>query len=73
MAQLPTRQGVDFGLNCWYILSDVVADQAVPHCWLAALLHYVLLMWDILDYLCYFRVAEGILEEGEVVLQGFDL
>lgn len=51
----------------------VVTNHAVPYSWLAALLYFVLLVRDVLDYLGCFGVAEGILEEGEVILQGFDL
>lgn len=73
LVQLPVRQRVYLSLNSWHVLGYVVPNHAVPYSWLAALLHNALLLRDVLDYLGCFRVAEGILEEGEVILQGFDL
>ena len=71
--QLPVGQGVYLSLNSWHILGYVIPNHAASYCWPAALLPRAFLTWYDLVHLCYFRVAESILEEGEVILQGFDL
>lgn len=51
LIQLPTGQGVYLSMESWHVLGYVVANHAVPYCWLAALLHDALLVRDVLDYL----------------------